>query len=206
MILQVMGPHGAGKTTLVRRFMERYRPAAIWDKGKIIGYEGRCPEGTFFVVGSYERVCGGCDGAGTQAELRARIKWAAERFDHVIFEGIVPSTCFGSYIKLLSEWAPGRHMFAFLTPPVEVCVSRVLERRRSIGNLKPFNPKNVIEKHRNLMSSLARAKRLAVPHVVLNWKTPQTELLKLLSSVKEAATSRRKVAPNRHPAENEVHP
>jgi hypothetical protein len=107
---------------------------------------------------------------------------AAKNFDHVLFESIIVTTCFGSYIHLLADHAPKHHMFAFLHPPLEVFIARVRERRaaRGVGG-KPWDPRTVIAKHHGVDSAIARAHRLGVPHVILNWRSPMKGLLRTLA-------------------------
>lgn len=184
MIINIVGTMGAGKTTLVRRFMERYGPDEVRDPTgrKVIGYWGCTAwQAGFFVVGNYERVSGGCDGMRTQDLVRERVRWAAERFDHVIFEGLTVTCCFGTYVDFLRKIAPGDHAFAFLHPPVEVCVERVLARRAARGDHEPFNPEGVHRHHRLVTRAIERARERGAPHVVLSWKRPLPQLERLLA-------------------------
>jgi hypothetical protein len=186
MIIEISGPVGGGKTHLMRAFMAQQPVTAHQDeRGRDIGYSGKLKGKTFFVIGDYRRVCGGAEGMKQDA-IKERIRWATQRYDHVLFEGMMASTCFGTYAKLFGEWAPRHHVFAFVYPPIEVCAKRVVARRAARGDTRPYkNTNNYF--HTYIGNAIRRAQMMSAPHAVLDWRKPLPGLLRLLTASSKVA-------------------
>lgn len=143
MIVNVRGTSGSGKTTTIRRLMDMF-PNVV-----PLGENPRKPEGyklwgsdlqDIYILGSYENVCGGCDGIKTQDEICERIRrWY--QLGHVIFEGLLVSTLFSRYNELAAALRPVPTMFVYLDTPVETCVERVLQRRLDRATAAGKEPK-----------------------------------------------------------------
>jgi hypothetical protein len=122
-------------------------------------------------------VSGGCDGIRTQDEVHRRIRAVFGKWDHVLFEGMTVTTSVGTYFKFLRDLAPGDHLFAFLHPPVDVCVERVLGRRAARGaDVTKFDPEGVVRHHAFVTRAIERAKAFGAPYMVLSWKRPLADL------------------------------
>lgn len=143
MIVQIRGCNGSGKTTVVRRFLDKLPSEPLGGKpGRPAGY--RVDASTWgilvpiYVVGSYENTCGGMDGINTQEEATDRIV-RASTLGHVLAEGLLSSksSAGGHMAPILKEHGA---IFAFLDTPWETCLERVLQRRATAGNEKPFDP------------------------------------------------------------------
>jgi hypothetical protein len=182
MIINIVGTMGAGKTTLVRKFMAQDElggalPTFLDDdeKRQPYGYFVRsnrkdCDSPAFvIVVGNYEHAFGGCDDIRTQREVRGRISLAHAHVDHVLFEGIAVTRGVGTYFKFLRDLAPSDHLFAFLHPPVEVCVERVLAD-------KGFDLEGVVRHHAFVTRAIERARQFGAPYTLLNWKRALPDL------------------------------
>lgn len=156
MIVNVRGTSGSGKTELVRRVMSAYTtlehigPVKKPD-GYVLTMSGR-PD--LYVVGSYQNVCGGCDGIKTQDEICDRVRrWAPQ--GNVLLEGLLMSHLFSRYADLARELRPiNRMVFAFLDTPLELCLDRVRRRREERAaaagrEAGPLNPKNTETKWRD---------------------------------------------------------
>src|SRR5208283_34697 len=110
-IVNIRGTSGAGKSTLVRRFLDTYNGQALrGPDGKIRGYVCRAKseyglQGDVYIVGSYERPTGGCDGVKTQDEICDRVREFAALGD-VLYEGLLVSGLFGRYNALAEELTP----------------------------------------------------------------------------------------------------
>jgi hypothetical protein len=167
MIIEICGPSGGGKTHLMRALMARHGVIAHRDdRARDVGYSGTLPGGeTFYVIGDYRRVCGGAE-AMTQAAIKECIWTADRRYDHVLFEGLMASTCFGTYAALFRERAAGRHCFAFIRPPYEVCAERVAARRAARGDARPLKNSSGYF-HSYIGNAIGRAQAMGAPHVVL---------------------------------------
>ena len=142
-IVNIRGCNGSGKTTIVRRFLDRLPCQPLGGKpGRPAGYtvdaSGWGISVPVFVVGSYENTCGGTDGINTQEEIAARVV-KAYSLGHVLVEGLLmsKSSAGGHVAPILKEHGA---IFAFLDTPWETCLERVLQRRAAAGNEKAFDP------------------------------------------------------------------
>lgn len=123
-VVNVRGPGGAGKSTLVRRLLERrgpIEPLALRPGSR--QYQG-VQAGDIRAVGDYRPACGGAEGM-KQAEIERLVRKYA-REGHVLFEGLLISSVVSRWRRLAVEL--GNVTFAFLCPPVEICVERTLAR------------------------------------------------------------------------------
>ena len=142
-IVNIRGCNGSGKTTIVRRFLDRLPAQPLGGKpGRPAGYTVDASAWGIsvpvFVVGSYENTCGGTDGINTQEEIAERVV-KARALGHVLVEGLLmsKSSAGGHVAPILKEYDA---IFAFLDTPWEVCLERVLQRRAAAGNEKAFDP------------------------------------------------------------------
>ena len=142
-IVNVRGCNGSGKTTIVRRFLDRLPSQPLGGKpGRPAGYTVDASAWGIsvpvFVVGSYENTCGGTDGINTQEEIAERVV-KAHALGHVLVEGLLmsKSSAGGHVAPILKDHGA---IFAFLDTPWETCLERVLQRRAAAGNDKPFDP------------------------------------------------------------------
>lgn len=142
-IVNIRGCNGSGKTTIVRRFLDRLPREALGGKpSRPMGYKVDASawgiQLPVFVVGSYENTCGGADGINTQEEIADRVV-KAQGLGHVLVEGLLmsKSSAGGHVAPILKDHGA---IFAFLDTPWDVCLARVLSRRAEAGNTKPFDP------------------------------------------------------------------
>lgn len=142
-IVNIRGCNGSGKTTIVRRFLDKLSVQPLGGKpGRPAGYQvDASPWGIeipVYVIGSYENTCGGTDGINTQEEIADRVVKAVG-LGHVLVEGLLMSKSSdkGHVAPILKEHDA---IFAFLDTPWDVCLERVLARRKAAGNDKPFDP------------------------------------------------------------------
>jgi thymidylate kinase len=161
-IVSIRGTHGSGKSTIVKKIIERYKGMALSPnvKGRCEGYMMDLPGvGTLAVIGSYHNACGGCDGIQPYSLILDRIREYAHHSNHVLFEGALVSSSYGSVGHLMNEYSPDS-TFAFLDTPVEECLRRIKERRAAKGNFEPLNPKNTVVKHDNVHRTKAQMLKL----------------------------------------------
>jgi thymidylate kinase len=154
-IINVRGTSGAGKTTVVRSLMAQCPHQAILG---VLGlrlpeaYELKLPRcEPVYIIGPYLTPCGGCDRILPFALIPTLIEKYAQQ-GHVLFEGMLIATCYGVIGQLLMETPDSTVLF--LDTPLDVCIARVKARRRAAGNLRPFNPKLLAQKH----ATIARLK------------------------------------------------
>lgn len=142
-IVNIRGCNGSGKTTIVRRFLDKLPNQSLGGKpGRPAGYVVDASswgiQKSVFVVGSYENACGGADGINTQEEIADRVL-KAHPLGHVLVEGLLMSKSSdkGHVAPILKD---NGAIFAFLDTPWDTCLERVLARRKAAGNDKPFDP------------------------------------------------------------------
>jgi hypothetical protein len=162
-VVSIRGTHGSGKSSIVKAILNKYRtdpmkqctPAgARVKKLKTFGYVVELPKGqTLFVVGSYENACGGCDGIQPYENIWPLINQGAIDCDHVLFEGALVSSSYGS-IGRFSEVYGDDMVFAFLDTPLEKCLERIAARRAAKGDTRPVNPYNTASKFNSVDRSL----------------------------------------------------
>ncbi len=162
-ILRIAGTFGSGKTTAVREFLNSYPCQTLKDaRGKILGYRLDLSEAgikaPLFVIGKYDNTCGGTDAISTQAEIAERII-KAHPHGHVIYEGALVSGAglAGQVTQAVRD--TGCDVYVFLNTPQDVCIERVIGRRKAAGNDKEFNPKNLILKFASVVSTYKTFKR-----------------------------------------------
>ncbi len=180
-IINIRGCNGSGKTTVVRRFLERLECSALGPAGRPLGYRvDAAPWGVLspiYVVGSYENACGGADGIKTQEEIAERTARAHE-FGHVLVEGLLMSKSSDGGVTAPALRDRGA-IFAFLDTPWEVCLERVLARRAAAGNSKPFDPEKTM---RSAYAQCARSAELLTAARgydvrTLPWQDPVTHVV-----------------------------
>lgn len=160
---QLRGTNGSGKTTVARFLLAASgaKPDLIRD-GKIKAYRGMLPFSTpLIILGSYEKVCGGCDTISSVQEVADLLGQYMTNLENgiVFFEGLMISHMLGTVGKAQME-LPGKHYLAFLDTPLDVCIDRVIKRRTARGDVREFNSRNVTVDHPRVISSKNRAVRL----------------------------------------------
>lgn len=181
MIINIRGTHGSGKSTILRNLINYYDSVPD-NRGerKPHGYKLESPYGIIWVVGSYERECGGCDTIQPYSLIWPRVVEYSET-GHVLFEGALVSNSYGN-IGRDSECYGSEFVFAFLDTPLDVCIQRILKRRTERGNTKPFDPnKSVVRIYNSNQRVMEKALDLGRRVVVLNHKKPGAQLKRLLN-------------------------
>jgi len=146
-IVNIRGCNGSGKTTIVRRFLDRLHTVKLGpNQSKPWGYSVDASawgiQTPIMVIGSYENTCGGTDGISTQEEIADRVVRARD-YGHVLVEGLLmsKSSAGGHVAPILKDYGA---IFGFLDTPWDVCLQRVLDRRKAAGNDKPFDPEKTM--------------------------------------------------------------
>lgn len=145
MIVNIAGTSGAGKTHLMRAFLDWVRaqhsiiePQFIKDRKEPIGYDIRIPgfKRKFHVVGSYGTAdTAGCDTIRDVVWVYNYIRGQHEQGKHVIYEGLfVMNMTRGP--QLAAEFVDEFHVIQ-LAVPFAVCVESINTRRaaRNEGEL-----------------------------------------------------------------------
>lgn len=195
-IVSIRATHGAGKSSIVRKILDKYPHELVEPdrKGRPKGYvvSLSAPYADLFVVGPYHTACGGCDAVQPYARILDLINYGAQHHEHVLLEGALVSSSYGSVGGLMNAYAtssvPGleRHpprdaVFAFLDTPLDLCLERIARRRAAKGNFEPLNPKNTTVKFENVLRTKAQMDKLGskVRIVDIDHTRPVMQVLKL---------------------------
>lgn len=177
-VLDIRGTHGSGKSWVVHQLLGG-KKEDLYEDGVFLGYY--LPELDCAVVGKYTTTCGGCDGIKKPDEVGYRVKLFAQRYRHVVLEGILVAHTFQRYSDLARF--VGNYHFCFLNTPLAVCINRVKARRLAAGNTKEFNPIHVIRDWHCIWEKVQEKCRRAGHNVcILPYREPLPPLLALLQS------------------------
>lgn len=176
-VINIRGTNGSGKTHTVRQLMERHGSTSLIldNRKKIAGYQ---VGPALRVIGAYDRPCGGAESL-RQEEIRQRTRDYAQH-GAVIFEGLLVSTIYEPYAELARFLGRDRFVFAFLMPPLEVCIERVRARRVAAKTKQPFNPSNVQQKWELQRRHFGQFTRDGFRVVELPWSDPVQALANLV--------------------------
>ncbi len=184
-IVSIRGTHGSGKSTIVRKILDKYSHTAFFAHGgkRPLGYHVALPVAAgklLFVVGPYTTACGGCDAVQPYSEIWPLAQEAIDMGHHVLLEGALVSSSYGSIGHAMNAYAPDA-VFAFLDTPLEVCLQRIAARRAARGNFEPVNPKNTTVKFDNVLRTKDQMAKLgsAVRIVDIDHTKPVQQVLRL---------------------------
>lgn len=155
------GTSGTGKTTVARHLLEKTSAEPIdWVKaGKPILYEGKFHHIPMYFLGSYEATCGGCDTIPSVKIVARRLRdhFSDEAPGILFFEGLMISHMLGTVGQAQIDTGLHRNILAYLDTPLDICLTRVEQRRKAAGNPNPFNPSNTIKDHERVRNNMKRA-------------------------------------------------
>ena len=144
MIIDIRGTNGSGKSHIVHEILRRHPVTggfvveANGDTADVLHVEPL----NLFILGDYDKVCGGCDGIPTQDLIEACVREFADK-GTVLLEGLLVGHTFERWNRLAMDLQPIPYKFLFLDTPEQVCIDRVKARRLARGNDKPYDPKNL---------------------------------------------------------------
>lgn len=176
MIIQIRGTSGSGKSTVMRKIMNRSEWQGVFVEGrkKPLYYESVDPGlPSVAVVGHYESPCGGGDTIGSAKAIYDLITTRLSSFRVILCEGLLLS----EDVKWSSQLPDLKVLY--LVTPLEQCLAQIKSRREGVGNDKPVNPKNtanrieVIERSRVKLLELGvrcvRAAASQAEGIILKW-------------------------------------
>lgn len=192
LVVKIGGCNGSGKSSLVRELIDLIEAEPVphpTKPAKHIAYyaAGRRPT---YVLGSYQNTCGGMDTIMDKHDRYALVTHYADPKTNniVIFEGLITGKTYGALGVLSDEPAQhGKWLYVFMDTPFEVCVARVLNRRKLTGNNTPFDPERTM---RPTFKSIQSVRRRAIEndhwvYDVDHKYTPGTSAAQLLDYIKE---------------------
>lgn len=166
------GTNGSGKTFVARELLKlsNAKPSLFLGK-KVRAYQGKLFDAPFYILGSYETQCGGCDTISDVATVAELLRMYMTGFDDnrviksnsapgiVFFEGLMISHMLGTVGAMQTKLGKDNNVLAFLNTPLDVCIQRVERRRKERGDDRPFDPKNVIKDWPRVQSCKEKAIR-----------------------------------------------
>jgi thymidylate kinase len=152
-IINIRGTNGSGKSTVIQKLMAQFPARPIFG---VLG--PRRPEAyefdrtikaskPVFLLGPYLTPVGGADCIQPFDLIPTLIEKYAER-GHVLFEGVLVSKTNGQVGACLAQWGKNS-ILLYLDTPMDVCVAAVKARRAARGDVRAFNPKNLIEAYKS---------------------------------------------------------
>lgn len=195
-VWNIRGTNGSGKSTLARAFLPDnlagsadggpvdlcwYDAPTKRDPSRRLRAEGYLrhragdPLGVVGVIGPYRTACGGLDAMPSFAvQMDAASYMLAELpAQHVIMEGVLASTVYGSWGAFADKLAQHHHRFAFvyLQVDLEACLWRIQERQRKAGQVKDIKFDLVADKIKAIRAT--REKALSREHLVYDLPAEQ---------------------------------
>lgn len=169
-VISIRGTNGAGKTWVARRIMERadadFRKKMTLGNGVLINVYK-----TFVILGSYDRVCGGCDTIKTPQQVWDAVVECAQ-FTNVVYEGVIVGNVFEPTILLNERLkAVGAKLVPIcLNTPFEQCVENVNKRRADEGKPPIEKTENILTNDKKNISS---ARKLHAAGLEPHWVSPE---------------------------------
>lgn len=182
-VVKIGGCNGSGKTSIVRGVLSHIG-CTPGIGSKVSGYKFPYDTATVAVLGDYspERACGGMDTITDKDQRLGLVKSNARDGQIVFYEGLITGKTYGA-MGALSDRQKGHWIYAFMDTPFEVCVERVLQRRKAKGNDAPFDPERTMRPTFKSCASVA-ARAAAEGHRVVmidHRLKPATAAKKLLT-------------------------
>lgn len=163
-VIKLGGVNGSGKSTLARAVMgkvDKLQPCSVdlpsGKRGKV--YLGRYDGQPIVILGKYETACGGADTISDKDDRLWLLDVYCKGKNIVFYEGLITGKTYGAMGAMSEDHVAkrkGRWLYAFMDTPFDVCVDRVLQRRRAAGNLAPFDAERTMRSTYKSCEALAR--------------------------------------------------
>lgn len=189
-VLKLHGCSGAGKTTVMRSYMqsadrmhEITLDGAKRPEAYVLEFD-EWKDDPVIILGSYKNNCGGMDSFPSDAPSIIKAIEHYRELGHVMFEGLLLSTYFGAVGKYMDSLGDDA-IFAFMDTPIITCLERVTHRRDVQQSKNKFNPQNTIDKY-NTIEHL-KNKCVQNGHRVVTIKHDQDPVVQLNVLLRNAA-------------------
>ena len=152
-VISIRGSNGAGKTWVARKVMDRAEPDFVkkvtLSNGVLVNVYRN-----FVIIGSYDRVCGGCDTVKTPQQVWDAVVQCAEH-SNVIYEGVIVGNVFEPTMILDARLKTiGAKLIPIcLSTPFEQCVENVNKRRADEGKPPIEKTDNILTNDKKNISS-----------------------------------------------------
>ena len=164
MIINIRGTSGSGKSTVVKRLMERCDIEDFTIDGRKRPLMHICrprniDSPPLVAIGHYQTPTGGADTISEADYIFELVNESADEGSHVIYEGLMISS---DVRRLIEANQNHKAMVSVLNTPIEQCIESIQERRTAKGNTKILNPANTVSKHAAILLQIPRFKRAGV--------------------------------------------
>jgi hypothetical protein len=165
-VISIRGSNGAGKTWVARQVMSRaeddFKKKVTLDNGVLVNVYKN-----FVILGSYDRVCGGCDTIKTPQMVWDAVVYCAN-FSNVIYEGVIVGNVFEPTMILEARlrMIDAKLIPICLSTPFEECVANVNKRRADEGKPPIEKTENILTNDKKNISS---AKKLHTVGLEPHW-------------------------------------
>lgn len=179
MIINIRGTSGSGKSYVVYRLMEHFGHHPVLGRSGKIEVHRLGTQPPTYAIGKYTTACGGCDTVRTDGNSADEIVARLHRYrtrGNVIFEGLLVSNVIGRWVELAQAVPDFR--WVFLNTSKEECVARITARRAAVGNEKPLNPKNTLDKHKTSATIAAKVGAMGFEHFYQVSSSEAVELIR----------------------------
>ena len=184
MIVQIRGTSGSGKTYIARKILDK---DLGWEavtepfggKNRRVPLYYLSSDGKIAICGSYEAICGGCDGVGSARSVYNLYDLLKSKgIKHIVSEGLLLSEDTKWTLETKEKgWNP--KVFS-LTTPEDICVKQVLARREEANNTKPFNKSNTVKRIKVIDRAIGKLRKAGVQCFDVNSRNCTALILRTL--------------------------
>lgn len=159
MIISLRGGNGSGKSYVILTILKRYPNEPIKDTvlhpKKISGYKVTIDwlKKPLYIVGPYINESGGCDSMKDYNWIRNTIV-DFEKKGHVLFEGSLVSSAYGSVGALSDNYPKGYYKFLYMDTSLQECLERVKARKQGRDDINSYAPDKITKKYKMLLKNL----------------------------------------------------
>ena len=169
-VISIRGSNGAGKTWVARKVMDRaegdFMKKVTLKNGVLVNVYKN-----FVIIGSYDRVCGGCDTVKTPQLVWDAVVDCASH-SNVIYEGVIVGNVYEPTIVLNErlKMIDAKIVPVCLSTPFDQCVANVNARRAVEGKPPIEKTDNILTNDKKNISS---AKKLHAAGLNPHWVTAE---------------------------------
>ena len=155
-VITISGTNGAGKTTVMRKVMERmdddFKVKHTLKCGVLVNVFERA-----VVIGSYDKVCGGADTVKNYSSVWEAVLECAQ-FNNVLYEGVLVSNVYAPAIELSNNLKEIGATFipVGLNTEFDQCVANTNSRRAAAGKGPLEDTGNVLTNYKKSLSAFKK--------------------------------------------------
>lgn len=150
-VINIRGCNGAGKSTIVKQFIDRYNTSIIEiDSGSVVSYVKSIDT---YILGRYDVTSGGCDRYSSVEEVFSAVVGILKKYHPkaIVYEGAIYSTIFKSNYLLAK--CVERYNGKFISVVLHREFSNIVRLIEDRNGGKNFNTANVLGKYEAVITS-----------------------------------------------------